>query len=154
MDYEEVDYEEYEKKCDKIREDNEKYLIIFENDLESKGLSRKTINSHVSNADFYINAFLLYYDPVPMKNGYDYIDSFLGNYFIRKCMWSTPGTIKTTAASIKRFYKCMLDKGEIYQSDYDELCEIIKSDMEEWQDTCRRFNDLSEENPFAPFFDE
>ncbi len=39
----------------------------------------------------------------------DRINDFLGEFFIRKCMWSTPGTIKRTAASIKKFYKFMPD---------------------------------------------
>ena len=29
------------------------------------------------------------------------LGDFLGDYFIRKCMWSTPSTVKTTAASIR-----------------------------------------------------
>ena len=146
-----AEYEEYEEMCKKIREDNEGYLDIFERDLTEAGLTDKTINSHLGNADFYINTFLLREAPVPMKEGDMYIDEFLGFFFIRKCMWSTPGTIKTTAASLKKFYKCMLENGKITVADYDTLCEIIKENMGEWQEDCRKYNDPHEENPFAFF---
>jgi hypothetical protein len=55
-------------------------------------------------------------------------------------MWSTPGTIKTTAASIKKFYKCMNEHGYISKDRYEDLCDVIKVNMEIWQDDCETFN--------------
>ena len=86
-----------------------------------------------------------------MEDGVGMIDSFLGNFFIRKCMWSTPSTIKSTAASIKKFYKCMLDHGNIKKKEYDYLCSEIKEGMEQWQADCAAFNDPDAENPFDWF---
>lgn len=146
-----MDYKEYEKECEKIKSDNEKYLEIFQAELTKMGLSPKTIRSHLSNVDFYINDFLLYEEPTPMNEGCGYVDRFLGDFFIRKCMWSTPATIKSTAASLKKFYKCMLEKGYVEKDDYRELCETIKDDMEYWVEDCRRFNDVDEPNPFSFF---
>lgn len=144
-------FEEYENVCIKLRNDNEKSLEIFRLELSEKGLSAQTIRSHLSNVDFYINDFLLYSEPVPMKNGCVYVDEFLGDFFIRKCMWSTPGTIKSTAASLKKFYKCMLEHGEVRQTDYRELCKIIKDNMDDWLDDCRQFNDPDQGSPFSFF---
>ena len=48
-----------------------------------------------------------------MEEGISMLDEYLGNFFIRKCMWSTPANIKTNATSIKKFYKCMLEHGKI-----------------------------------------
>ena len=39
--------------------------------------------------DFYINDFLLRTDAYSMEHGVSMIDDFLGDFFIRKCMWST-----------------------------------------------------------------
>ena len=80
------------------------------------------------------------------------IDEFLGEFFIRKCMWSTPATIKSTAASIKKFYKCMLDHGKIEKGDYKFFCETVKVGMEDWQALCAQYNDPEEENPFGFFW--
>ena len=86
-----------------------------------------------------------------MKDGLWAIDEYLGEFFIRRCMWSTPATIKSTAASIKKFYKSMADHEEIDQADYKELCEEIRDSMEVWQELCASYNDPDEINPFAFF---
>lgn len=85
------DYEEYERECDKIRQTNEELLVLFEEELQNSGLSAKTVRRHLSNADFYINEYLLREEPRPMEDGITELDMFLGFFFIRKCMWSTPG---------------------------------------------------------------
>lgn len=146
-----MDYELYEQKCAEIRKVNSELLEIFEKDLINAGLQAKTISRHLSNVDFYINDFLLYSDTLSMENGIFEIGMFLGDFFIRKCMWSTPGTIKSTAASIKKFYKSMMDHRKIEKEDYEYLCHTIKEEMEEWQSDCARFNDPMQANPFMFF---
>lgn len=141
-----MDWEEYEKKCDEIREENIQYLEVFAEDI--KGLSRKTIRTHLGNVDFFINEYLPREDVLSMKSGIDYIDSYLGYYFIRKCMWSTPSTIKSTAASIKKFYKSMMEHGFIERKRYDYLCSVIKDNIEFWMEDCAAYNDPDEDNPF------
>ncbi|MGN0485504.1 MAG: hypothetical protein ACI4HI_18350 [Lachnospiraceae bacterium] len=144
------EYEMYEKKCENIRNTNEELLKIFEMDMSS--LSEKTRNKHLSNVDFYINEYLLYEDTLTVEDGVVEIDGFLGDFFIRKCMWSTPASIKSTAESIKKFYKCMVEHGKIEKNDYEYLCESIKSGMPQWQSDCEQYNDPDEENPFVfPF---
>ena len=145
------DYESYEAECEKIRSDNDKYLDLFEHDLSVAGLANKTIRKHLANVDFYINEFLLREDTHPMEDGVGMLDWFLGDFFIRKCMWSTPGTIKSTATSIKKFYKCMLDHDQIKKQEYDFLCADIKENMDRWQADCEQFNDPEAENPFCWF---
>ena len=90
-------------------------------------------------------------EPRPMGDGTEMLDMFLGYFFIRKCMWSTPGTIKSTAASIKKFYKCMSEHGKVAVSDYEYLCTEIKENMEYWQNDCAIYNDPDAPNPFAWF---
>ena len=145
-------YENYCKACDEIRKKNDEYLALFEQDLVSEGLKESTIRRHLSNIDFYINNYLLHEEPCTMEYGTGLIDSFLGDFFIRKCMWSTPGNIKSTAASIKKFYKYMLNRGIVKKEDYEFLCSEIKSRMEIWQADCAAYNDPDEPNPFAFFF--
>ena len=88
--------------------------------------------------DFYINHYLNYYAPHDVKAGCYSIDGFLGNFFIRKALWSSCTQIKSTAASIKKFYACMLEQGIVKKEDYAYLCEDIKEGMEEWLETMRR----------------
>ena len=67
---------------------------------------------------------------------YDYFDWF----FIHKCMWSTPAIIKTTAASLKKFYKCMMEKGHITKDAYTNLTDTFKYSMEDWLTDCENYN--------------
>jgi len=146
-------YEEYEQKCSEIRMRNTAYLDEFREDLINAGLKEKTINKHCQNIDFYINTYLLREEPLEMIRGSDSfkIDDFLGYFFIRKCMWSTPGTIKSTAASIKKFYSSMLQRGNIDELDYRELIETIRDNMDCWLKDCESYNNPDALNPFAFF---
>ena len=146
-------YEEYEQKCGEIRLRNATYLDEFREDLFNAGLKEKTIDRHCQNADFYINTYLLREEPLEMTCGTDSfkIDDFLGYFFIRKCMWSTPGTIKSTAASIKKFYSSMLQRGNIDESDYRELTETIRDNMDSWLKDCESYNNPDDPDPFAFF---
>lgn len=59
-----MNLENFEKRCDEIREENEKYLQIFKED--NRNLSPKTISRHVDNVSFYINEYLLRNEPLNM----------------------------------------------------------------------------------------
>lgn len=141
-----TDYETYEEACEAIREENARMLELFEASMAN--LKPQTIRRHLSNVDFYINDYLLYYEALSFRDGVWEVAGFLGDFFIRKCMWSTPASIKSTAASIKKFYKCMMDNDMIPKEHYAQLCETIKEDMEDWQETCAIYNDPEEETPF------
>lgn len=141
-----MNWEEYEKKCDEIREENKRYLNIFSEDIN--GLSPKTIKKHLNNVDTYINDYLLMKDMLTMEQGVTEINGYLGYFFIEKCMWSTPASIKSTAASIKKFYKSMMEHGFIEKKAYDDLCFIIKENMEYWQESCAAYNDFDADSPF------
>jgi hypothetical protein len=136
------DYEAYEKERDAIREINGLHLAGFETWLKSSGLSKKTIDKHVSNVDFYVNEFLCYYDAEDVQQGCYRIGQFLGDWFIRKAMWSSCSGIKSNAASFKKFYAYMLAVKVIEQKDYDILCETIKEELPEWLEAMRRYDDM------------
>ena len=146
-----MDYDTYLNKCNDIRKTNDSLLTLFREDLKKAGLADKTINRHLTNVDFYINEYLIRTDALSIESGVTMIDDFLGNFFIRKCMWSTPANIKTTATSIKKFYKCMLDHEKIAKEDYGLLCTIIKDSLEIWQEDCAIYNDPDAPNSFFMF---
>lgn len=127
-----LEMDEYVELLEKTRKENEQYLEIFKKDLQTQGLKDKTIEKHIFNIDFYINDFLNYYDIQNMPEGCYDIDTFLGDWFIRKASWSSSANIKANAASIKKFYKSMLDHGFVKLEDYNFLCLTIKEDMERW----------------------
>jgi site-specific recombinase XerD len=134
-------YAQYEKECERIKKENKKILADFEKWLYDKGLSKKTINQHRSNVDFYINDFLLYEDAIEAANGASDIGAFLGYWFIRKAMWASQTAIKENAASLKKFYQFMLEAGKISNQALEELKLTIKEEMPEWLATMERYDD-------------
>jgi len=137
------DYEKYEKECKRIRKENERILDEFDRWLRNANLKDKTISKHVDNIDFYINEYLLYEDAVEAKDGVNSVSMFLGYWFIKKAMWSSPEQIKSNAASLKKFYTFMLEKGMIEKDDLDGLKETIRDEMPEWIATMKRYDDPS-----------
>lgn len=123
---------DYENKVEKNKLRNEKYINEFEEWLKEKGLVKKTIRKHLNNINLYINEYLNYYEITKMEEGIDQVYSFLSGWFIEKCLWASKSSVKETAASIKKFYQCMSEKGYVKVEDYKFLCEEIKDNMDEF----------------------
>lgn len=136
-------YEKYEEECRTIREANKLLLHDFEVWLKSSGLSKKVIDNHLCNIDFFVNEYLLYEEATEAKDGVDAVDMFLGYWFIKKAMWASQASIKANAASLKKFYAFMLEKGFIDKDDLADLKETIKEGMPEWLATLKRYDDPS-----------
>jgi len=120
-----------EKKIEENKKRNKKFMKEFEEYLKEKNLKDKTIKKHLSNVDLFINDYLNYYDIETPEEGINSVYSFLSGLFIEKCMWATVYTTKETAASIKKFYAYMSEKGYVKKEDYKELCEELKDSMDE-----------------------
>lgn len=120
-----------EKKIEENKKRNKKFMKEFEEYLKEKNLKDKTIKKHLSNVDLFINDYLNYYDVETAEEGITSVYSFLSGWFIEKCMWATPYTTKEEAASIKKFYAYMSEKGYVKKEDYKELCEELKDSMDE-----------------------
>ena len=129
-----------EKKIKENQKRNKKFIKEFEEWLKEKSLSDKTIKKHLSNVDLFINDYLNYYDVETAEEGITSVYSFLNGWFIEKCMWATPYTTKEEAASIKKFYAYMSEKGYVEKEDYKFLCEELKDSMDEILDTLEAFD--------------
>lgn len=135
-----MNYEEYEERVRINKKKNEQYLQEFSKYLENEGLSVKTINKHINNVEFYINTYLNAYVPKDMRDGCIGIGMYLGDWFIRKTTWASKNSIKENAASIKKFYKCMLGLNHINISEYENIYSEIKSEMETWIERVEEYN--------------
>lgn len=132
--------ENIERKIKENQTRNKKFIKEFEEWLKEKSLSDKTIKKHISNVDIFINDYLNYYDIETAEEGITSVYSFLNGWFIEKCMWATPYTTKEEAASIKKFYAYMSEKGYVEKEDYKFLCEELKDSMGEILDTLEAFD--------------
>ena len=137
------EYELYEAECEKIRTENHKILNDFRKHLGLSKLSKKTIDKHVSNIDFYINVFLLHEEPLRPKSGVNSLDYFLGSWFIRKAMWASVSSIKEYITSLKKFYTFMEEIAEIDSDELLDMKEEIKECKDEWFEAIRKYDDPS-----------
>ena len=134
-------YKDLEKKVEENKKRNARFINEFEEWLKKKGLVKKTISKHVSNADLYINDYLNYYDAHKMEDGVYSVHGFLDRWFIEKCLWSSRNSLKETSASIKKFYECMSEKEYVTKNDYKSLCREIKDNMDEYLEQMDAFDD-------------
>ena len=68
---------------------------------------------------------------------------FFEDWFIRKCMWSSPTSLKETASSIKKFYECMCELGYVKVEEYKGLCKSIKERMPDYLDKLYKYDNGS-----------
>ena len=136
------DTSDYDKQCQEIRQENVTLLGEFSGWLTDAGLSTATIRSHRYNLDFFLNHFLLYGDTLKAPDGVSYVGEFLGDWFIRKAAWSSKTSIKSNAASLKKFYTFMAEKGMVKPEEFTALKQQIKEEMPDWLDTFDRYNNL------------
>ena len=123
------------------------YMFIFEQYLMEQNLSPKTIDKHLSNVQFYIEEYLNYYEECEdIRKGCYAIGSYLGYFYIHKCMWASQSNMKDTATGIKKFYKCLLEKNLVSVKDYDNLCNEIKSGLPDWKEALRKYDDWDEDD--------
>ncbi len=111
--------------------------------FSKRNLKEKTVNKHTENIDFYINEFLLYDDATEAKDGICEVGMFLGYWFIKKTMWASASSTRSNAASLKKFYSFLYERGMVEKEDLTFLKETIKEEMPEWLATLARYDDPS-----------
>ena len=122
---------DYDKKMDESIKRNKKFIDEFKEWLESKKLGIRPINKHISNIELYLNDYLCYYDFQTMEDGVLEAGIFLSGWYVEKCMWVSRTSLKEMAASLKKFYLCMSEKGYVRKEEYESMCDGLKDSMEE-----------------------
>lgn len=136
-----MDYETYEAECEKIQAENQLLLDAFQESLEAKKLSKKTVNKHVYNIDFFINDYLLYEEPQQPEDGVIGLNYFFSDWFIRKAMWASATSIKENITSLKKFYGFLEEKGRIEPDEYLDMLQEIKESKDEWLENLRQYDE-------------
>ena len=80
----------------------------------------------------------MYDGPLPPANGTIGIGMYLGSWFIRKAPYASPGTVRSNATSIVKFYSFLLEKGLITPGALEQMRESIRLDMRKWQERARQ----------------
>lgn len=146
--------EDYDNWHDINRKRNEYFLNLFVQDMKKAGLKPKTIRSHLNNTDCFLDLLGSQYGYC-MEQCAQNVNEYLDDLYIRKCMWSTPSNMKSTAASIKKFLKSMAEHSLIAPEVFKAVCAEIKENMDRWIEHCACWNDsdgFEEEGSMLVFF--
>lgn len=93
-----------------------------------KKLSQETINKHLNNLDFFLNVYLNRYERIsPTAVSESEITDFLGNFYIRKVIDGTKSGLLSFIPSIKKFYRFLLEIGEIDEEQYTDIYDACRN---------------------------
>jgi len=132
---------DYEHTCEQVRQENERLLDAFVALLRRQRLAPRTIKRHRDNVEFFLNEFLLWEGVKTPGEGIGEVDAFLGDWFIRKAMWSTPSAIKSNATSLYKFYAFLAALDRVTPEQLAALSQTIVRQMPVWRAMCERYND-------------
>ena len=120
---------DYDRRVQAIQAANQSILNAFEVWLEQSGLSEKTIQTHVSNIDFFTN-YLVYYEPLKKLDEANSGDvwMFLDDWFPRKALWASVTGVKFYLASFKKFFRWMGETGRVSPQTVADVLETLKED--------------------------
>ena len=137
---------DYDRACEAMLDKNAELLKEFADWLQAQRLSEATIRRHRSNIDLYINHYLLYEQVIDPADGSSGVGGYLGFWFIRK-VWASAYTTRSNAASLRKFYGFMVERGDLEPEEFARMKEQIKAGMPGYLARVRRYNDPSITDP-------
>ncbi len=72
------------------------------------------------------------------------IEDYLGDFFIKKCMWSTPEQTKQNATSFRKFYSYMNSIGKVTDEELEQMQFEIKTFLQNWIEAVRSYNNYDD----------
>lgn len=126
----EESYEEMEARLTAV---NEELLAHFTNDLIlKKKMGKKKAHEHADRLRFFGSDYLLGYQSEGLVEGVFSFPSFVGDWFIRKCMWSDVQSVKENVESFRLWLRFVGESGKLPASDLIRLHKRIDEDLDTW----------------------
>jgi len=145
--------EDYEVMQERIQKSNALYLDAFYVYLtKEKKLTEKTALKHANNVAFFGNDFVLGSESEALDQAIPFIGGYLGSWFIRKCMWSTPKAINENVLSFKKFYVWMYQNQHVKAEALADFLILVKEEKDEWLGRCAKYNDPESEGDLEDIF--
>lgn len=133
---------DYDAEVERIEKENKPILNAFGKWLEEKGLSKKTVRTHVENVDFFAD-YLTYYEPLEALIEADDgdISSFCGDWFPRKAMWASASSARSNMASFRKFAAFMVETEQWDKEREQRIRETLKENKDEFIEVADSYYD-------------
>jgi hypothetical protein len=128
-----------------VYERNGELLDIFERWLQEQRLSAKTIQRHLDNVGRFVNRYLADAGgaleiPGPGDEAVpEDVDEFLADWLLYEEDRRPVETVKAHIASLKKFYLCLEEMGEIAVEDARAIRRVLQEDRAYYLETARDF---------------
>lgn len=130
-----------------VYERNGELLDIFEGWLRKEGLSAKTVQKHVDNVDRFANSYLADAGgaleiPGPADQAVpEDVDDFLADWLLYEEDGRPVEAVKAHIASLKKFYLCLEETGEMPVEDARTMRRVLQEDRAYYLDIARDFEE-------------
>ncbi len=132
---------------DEIQWRNAQLLSLFERWLHAQGLSTRTIDKHMRNSERFAICYLFYEggsidSPCPADEAAPAdIDEFLADWLPYEVPGSPVAAVTSHIASLKKFYRCLRDSGEMAAAEAAEILALLQEDRAYYLDLARDFEE-------------
>ena len=116
---------------EEIRKENEKYLAVFQEYLESYGMSRSLMDQHIANMDRYLNDYLADTLNREMRHSVRDLEPYIKNVY-SELENTNEETLEKLIKSLNFFYRCMHEKGYMSSQMYALYEWLVKENKKEW----------------------
>ena len=139
--------EDWDAHAGAARERNAELLRMFEAWLTESGLAARTVRRHLDHIEFFADAYMAddggsveFPRPADQAGETD-VDEFLTDWFMRESAGVSEGTVKAHIASLKKFYTCLKETGQMEAKGADAVLEMLREDRDYYIQLARDFED-------------
>ncbi len=133
--------DDYDHKAQELSDANEPIFIEFAAYLRDQKKRTQKDSEELANAmRFYANEYVIHYQMKPLLQGLEYFESFVTDWFLRKCMWSSAETAKLNGQAYFLLLEFLDSKGHVLTAQVMELRENLDSIIELAVDRANAYN--------------
>lgn len=122
--------EDYEAMIRRLKEANEKILAGFiKHSIENQKRGKKLVARHADHLRFFANEYLANYNTVNLLDGIGCFTPFACDWFIRKCTWSDPNSLRENFEAYSDFVSFLGDTQQLTPEELSDLKAVMKIDL-------------------------
>ena len=138
--------EEEETQAEAARERNAELLRTFEQWLTRKNLSARTVQRHLDNVEVFAGEYMAEGGSMEIPRPADQaetvdVDEFLSEWFVREAERASARAVEANITSLKRFYRCLGEMGQMEPAKANEVLELLRADRDYYIELAEKYEE-------------